>query len=102
MNQLTTKIIFALIFSAILSACADDDGNNSCVPDGNAACPAIFAPVCVQNQQGAFCNEGNQCAAEAKCETVLCGLDLDISQGGIIDPDTDCAKAYPGCLNACL
>jgi len=103
MKKKSAGLIFILvIFAALFSACANDDnGNSGCVPNGNIACPMIYGPVCVQNAQGAFCNEGNQCIAGAKCEQVLCSLDLDLNTGGSIDPDSDCAKAHPGCLNPC-
>ena len=104
MKKKYAGLFFALvILAALFPACADNDngGNNSCVPNGNIACPMIYGPVCVQNRQGAFCNEGNQCIAGAKCEQVLCSLDLDLNTGGSIDPNSECAKSHPECLNPC-
>jgi hypothetical protein len=104
MRKKSTGLLFVLVaFAALFAGCADDGGSGGlCVPNGNIACTTLFAPVCVQNSHGAYCYEGNQCVAQAKCETVVCNLSLDINLGGIIDPDTDCAKSHPDCLNSCL
>lgn len=76
------------------------DNDHGCTPDYNRACNLMFAPVCVQTASGTNCYEGNDCPAQAKCEQILCGLDLDDT--GSIDPNSSCAQAYPGCLNPCL
>jgi hypothetical protein len=97
-----TAIFFLSVTAGLLfCACSEEVDFNGCVPNGGIACPSIFGPVCVQKSSGAQCYEGNSCIAGAKCEQVLCNLDLDINLGGIIDPDTDCAQSHPDCLDPC-
>ena len=105
MDGLNLKAILAgLILALSLAGCgANNNGDNH---DGNApcdksqiACPMIYGPVCVETSGGSNCYEANSCIADAGCETILCHLDLDTT--GTLDPNSDCAKAHPSCLNPC-
>jgi hypothetical protein len=94
------RAISALLIAAFLSGCEPpDEEDEGCVPDYNRPCNLMFAPVCVQTAAGTNCYEGNDCPAQARCELILCGLDLD--ETGNIDPASSCAQAHPGCLDPC-
>jgi len=82
--------------------CDGKDGGDKDIPCAerkDVACILLFGPVCTEDGKGGYCYEGNECFAWANCKDVLCNLTLD--QTGQIDPNSECARTYPGCVNAC-
>ncbi len=78
----------------------DVSGDGEPCDDCGQVCYLIFGPVCVDDGEGGYCYEGNDCFANAKCEPILCHLDLKPSTGNI-DPNSECAQVHPGCVDAC-
>ena len=69
----------------------------NCVPEycPECVCMSLWDPVCVVSE----CYYENDCLAYSYCDEIYCYLGLDAY--GDIDPNSDCARAHPGCMNQC-